>query len=417
MIRIYAALLSLMVIVPAASGLEVRCTPGSLAAMCGTAESSLTVSGSIDARDLFFMADSMPQLRVLDLSAATIEAYDGNALHGMRHYPAAMLPDGIFAGWAISSVVLPAQKGMIIGEAAFEATALRELSLPHSVSAVGMGAFAACDSLVSVSLAPDAAYGSHVFRHCRALETADIAGCAAIADAMFAGCVSLNTVGGTESLAAIGDDAFQGCRSLSTFVFPDQPCAIGEGAFMNSGLAGADLAGAGSVGRLAFFGCGNLENTIIGATLDSVGDYSFAGTATRNIDAANLRSVPATGRDVWRGVAKDGATLTVDESMLDAFENAPQWRDFHIITVGATDEVAATAAITAAIDNEMLVITAGGTDISAVDIYSVDGALLGSYTPQAPRCALSLRLLPKSKVIIIAVALADGSKANIKIAA
>ena len=79
----------------------------------------LTISGPIDAADLFWAADNMMSLKTLNLSGATIEAYDGDVLKGRMTYPAGAIPEMSFAGSSLTSIVFPTAGNITIGDTAY----------------------------------------------------------------------------------------------------------------------------------------------------------------------------------------------------------------------------------------------------------------------------------------------------------
>ena len=81
---IISAVLALVAMtLPAATAVQV--SPGTLESQLAEPDlvTDLALSGSVDARDLFFIADKMPALKSLDLTSASIEAYEGPALRSL----------------------------------------------------------------------------------------------------------------------------------------------------------------------------------------------------------------------------------------------------------------------------------------------------------------------------------------------
>ena len=141
-------LLALVAAVWAAGAKTVECRPGELCKLVGQEfwnVADLTLTGTADASDLFFIGDRMPALEHLDMSALTITAYAGKPLRGSASYPSAAIPSGTFAGSRLREVLLP--PGLDIGDMAFGNTQLVNIILPHSTRRVGLGAFAGCISL------------------------------------------------------------------------------------------------------------------------------------------------------------------------------------------------------------------------------------------------------------------------------
>ena len=100
-----------------------------------------------------------------------------------------------------------------IGNGALEGTGLRTIEIPKSVSWLGDGLVAGCQSLEHVSI-PE-----NIVR---------------IPDRMFEGCTNLKKVELHEKLETIGDCAFFGCNSLDFIMIPDSVKQIGQDAFTNT---------------------------------------------------------------------------------------------------------------------------------------------------------------------------------------
>lgn len=224
----------------------------------------LTISGPIDAADLFWAADNMMSLKTLNLSGATIEAYDGDVLKGRMTYPAGAIPEMSFAGSPLTSIVFPTAGNITIGEGAFANTALTSISFPANLTVIGDGAFSACAGLKTLTLPASIKTGSHAFASCTGLTDVTLdATTTAVPDGLFKDCKALKEVKGTESLVTIGEDAFNGCLALNTFTFGSALRRIGPDAFSGSGLTDANLAAANglkSVGNWAFAHCDALES-------------------------------------------------------------------------------------------------------------------------------------------------------------
>ncbi len=296
MIRLYIFCVFFVVCnVVCAATLEV--SPGRLCElMDGSGDiDELILTGTADASDFYFMAESMPALRRLDIGGLNIMPYYGKAIGGCESFEGALVPAAVFAGSSLRELVLPA--GVRAGDFAFSGSALRSVAL-------GDAAFQACASLSAVNLN----------------------GALHVGDAAFAACASLERVDGAEELCSIGSRAFMGCARLSSFEFGRELGEIGEYAFSESVLTEADLSacaalrrvggwvmsgnaslasaafydGLADIGAGVLFGCSALRDVELPATLAEIGDSAMEGAAAlRAIDAAGLSAVPATGTDVW----------------------------------------------------------------------------------------------------------------------
>jgi len=102
--------------------------------------SSLTITGILDARDLFFMRDSIPALDSLDIKNVSIVTYtDSNS---QMNYPENELPRLALFQSSISFISLP-QTITTIGLSAFaNCTKLTSISIPPSVNEIKISAFA-----------------------------------------------------------------------------------------------------------------------------------------------------------------------------------------------------------------------------------------------------------------------------------
>lgn len=219
---------------------------------------ALALRGTLDARDFKYISDCMPALAELDLSEAAIAEYsDREALFGnYTYYPADELPKMGLAG-----------------------SALRLLTLPAGLKAIGEGALAGCLSLRTITVpAGVTAIGDCAFSGCSALtEVAGGEGVRAVGDYAFSRCAALAAVSGLSAVERIGSHAFLECGSLASFAFPSALSAIGECAFQGSGLTAADMSGCASltVGAWAFADNAALTTLALPAATVSVGDGAF----------------------------------------------------------------------------------------------------------------------------------------------
>ncbi|MDR1225640.1 MAG: leucine-rich repeat protein, partial [Prevotellaceae bacterium] len=143
----------------------------------------LTLTGSIDARDVKFMRDNMLFLTELDLSGATVVAYEGEdgTYPWWNSYPANEMPQysfcnvssyPYFAKTSLTSVKLPA--GLTsIGEDAFNGCSglSGNLTLPAGLTSIGSGAFYSCSELSDSLTLPAGltAIGDWAFENCSGL--------------------------------------------------------------------------------------------------------------------------------------------------------------------------------------------------------------------------------------------------------
>ena len=114
------------------------------------------------------------------------------------------------------------------------------MTIPDSVTSIGVGAFYGCSGLTSVTI-PN--------------------GVTNIGSSVFCDCSGLTSVTIPDSVTSIGDSAFYNCCGLTSVTIPDSVTSIGDGAFYGcSGLTSVTIPDSvTSIGSEAFFGCANLR--------------------------------------------------------------------------------------------------------------------------------------------------------------
>ena len=266
--------------------------PGALRSLVATpaAETSLTVSGPVDASDLYFIAREMTALTALDLSDATISAYSGEKIAGRYSFPEATIPQHFFSGTGLQSVRLPSQQGLTVADGAFALTQLTTLDIPASVASVGDGAFTGCPQLTTVTFSA-AKMGVGAFSACPRLDLVTIASRLDLPANAFADDAALRVVAGSDYLLSVGPDAFRGCTALTSFSFGAALKAVDQRAFLRSGLQKADLSACNaldSVGSWAFAECPSLtEANLAGAVTAGSGVVFMCPALTSFTPAAD----------------------------------------------------------------------------------------------------------------------------------
>lgn len=394
-------------------------------------ETTLTVTGNINANDLYFISEEMPALRTLDLSGCRIAACQiDKRRNGTLNFAEGVVPKAVFAGSALESVTLPAEQTIEIEEGAFAASALRNVALGSNVSTVGVGAFSSCNSLESASISGSKQLGSHIFANCQTLKTVTLTDIDTIAASMFAGCTALAQINGVAGVVTIGDNAFADCPSLTSMVFGNGLKSIGAGAFSRSGLKNADLSNCAqlknigewafahcaelksvalpaeltTLGRGIFFDCNELGAVVLPEAVVTVGDYALKGLTSvedltlpaalghigtlamsgmdnlKTINAESLSAVPTLGDDVWDRLNKSEIELKVKRANANDFASTPQWQDFRIVpdqTSGNADISERTDShVTGRFEGNELVVRSEGGPLTQVNVYDLSGRYL-----------------------------------------
>ncbi len=126
--------------------------------------------------------------------------------------------DGAFTSCPITTLNLG--KVEKVGHGAFMSTAIEELSIPATLTEVGLETFSWNGAMKKV-----------VFED----------GCTKVFDTMFHGNENLSEVVLPNTITEIQDRAFRACKSLSTVAWPNKLERIGEQAFQESGITSAVL--------------------------------------------------------------------------------------------------------------------------------------------------------------------------------
>ncbi|MBD5225438.1 MAG: leucine-rich repeat domain-containing protein [Bacteroidales bacterium] len=254
------------------------------------AAKTLTLQGTLNLADFEFMALEMPALRSLDLSETVITEYNGDATFtGRTHSPADVLPAYALLGMKIENLILPRDL-KAIEDGALAGTAIRQITLPATLTSIASHAFADCRNLTSVIIpAAVCEIGEGAFKGCDRLLSIKIEGTLTqIAPYTFAGCSKLNDCQIPFTVRSIGSSAFNGCTSLASVSFPANLSAIGERAFYSSGLRSVDLARTThltSLGNWAFADCRALAAVSLPSSLTALGTGTFFNDATLRVDA------------------------------------------------------------------------------------------------------------------------------------
>ena len=131
---------------------------------------------------------------------------------------------------------------------------------------------------------------------------------------------SLRTVKISDAETTIYDNEFYGCTNL-------QNVSIGDNVT--------------SIGKWAFSGCSSLKNFTFGSGLQSIGQEAFSDCF--NITQISSEAVvpPTCGINALDDINKWNCKLFVPKANINAYKQAPQWREFFFIesTTGITNTV------------------------------------------------------------------------------
>jgi hypothetical protein len=182
---------------------------------------NMKVTGHIDARDFYFMRDSMTVLQALNLKEVLIDAYQANS---WTSYKAYAIPNSAMSG----------------------KTSLLSLVLPDRITRIEGSAFSGCSNLTGSLIIPE--------------------GVTYLGWAAFDGCSSMTgSLKLPTTLTEIGGDCFQRCAFTCELILPDNLVSIGERAFCSCGNLYGSLklpSRLTSLGSCVFQGCQHLTGSL-----------------------------------------------------------------------------------------------------------------------------------------------------------
>lgn len=358
---------------------------------------NLKVSGNINATDIYFMRDSMAILEAINLKESKIHSegsyYEEDIIpdyafigkKSLYYFVFPMLTRGIacyaFANSHISGALVIPDGVSFIGEGAFRGTDITSLSLPESLTNIGLESFRD-NKLLSSSLSlPDklVGIGTYAFANCAltgqlvlpesleyigagAFEAAgnfngdlsipekiQFLSSRAFARTSFTGNLYLNNVKGFESgcfsycqfkgelvipdgVVEISEDCFS-CNMFSSVIFPNSIKRIEAGAFLGCQRL-IDISqfpeGLVSIGDSAFSGCG-LTKLTIPSTLQTIQGSAFYNCYYLSGIISSAVEPPIVLPDTFNGVPKDNFTVEVPANAVNRYQADAQWGEFRRI--------------------------------------------------------------------------------------
>lgn len=205
-------------------------------------------------------------------------------------------------------------------------TRLNTVTIPNTVTSIGVGAFRDCNGLTSVSIPNSVtSIGSGAFYGCSSLSSINIPdSVTSIEGSTFYHCTSLASINIPNSVTYIGWSAFRNCNGLTSVTIPDSVFEIDQYAFAQCYHLASVFIGSGVmyIRQSAFEDCHDITQLTCNATVPPSVPYTstFAG-----VD----RTIP----------------LYVPISSISSYQAAPVWSEFTNY-IGGTTENTATATVT-----------------------------------------------------------------------
>ena len=257
--------------------------------------------------DAIYFGDKVYDSATLDLSGITsVPAYAFVSFNFTTvKIPAALtkIMNGAFANCKkLSSVVFAdgSQLSSISASTFAGCSALADITLPASVTAIGNNAFEGCSALTAAPIpAAITSIGQYAFKGCSAITSVKLpAGLTTVSKGVFENCKSIATIEFPAGLQVIDEKAFAGCLSLAKID-------------LKTGLTDLDVINAG-----AFAGCSAAKTILVSDTVTEIGLGAFEGCSS-----VESISVPFIGKAVNAAESNFGyifgATVTTEKDKDD----------------------------------------------------------------------------------------------------
>lgn len=309
--------------------------------------SHLVISDTIDSRDFATMRDLMPNLTDIDLSNATIAAYngfEGTAGTSNYYYPANAIPEFAFyspvtsySKLKLKSFLFPKSIKSIRDFAFNHCSGLTgTLNIPASViDTIGRSAFSFCDGLTAIKLSAVSYIGESAFQNC-----SNLTGTLVIPDSVFiindwafSYCDKINVVKIPKTDTIIGVSAFNGCSGQFTVDAKNTAFSSMDGVLFNSDKSvliqfPTSKTGVysipsvvGEIGTFAFANCTGLTSVIIPTTTYSIGSYAFSGCSGLVGTFPISSGISFIGRNVFIGCSGITSFNIAPDNTMFSFSN------------------------------------------------------------------------------------------------
>ena len=222
-------------------------------------------------------------------------------------------------------------------------TEVTDLTIPETVTAIGLNAFSGCKGLISLEVPNSVtSIGYSAFYGCSGLTWARIGNSVtSIDNATFMHCTSLSSVTLGSAVTAIGQNAFDGCTSLKSIRIPDSVTSIGNNAFNGcSGLTTVSIGNSvNDIRSYAFYNCTSLSTVDIGKSVRDIGKNAFQNAPA--IETITCRAIyPAWWEDMsmFSSGVYEHAQLHVPEGSEGAYKADHYWGQFLTIIGDVNEE-------------------------------------------------------------------------------
>lgn len=407
------------------------------------------ITGTVDARDFFFIRDSLTRISSIDMTEATIAAceVEGTA-YAADAIPANAFsrPQESFGMNRMTSFSAPLSTRSIGDNAFYLCNVLRETNVEslQELQYIGNGAFSRCNRLRQFVLpASVVEIGDAAFAYDVVMMSFDVAAGSSLetlGSDVFRGNAQLGALdfSAATRLSTIGDYAFASCSILSAVELPQSVGSIGEGAFMYTAVDKADWThlwsldivegsmfyGTTSLQQVrlpqsvqevrtsAFLGCTSLQEVSLSYNLTFVGDWAFSGCTALDSIFCPAQTLPLVGYEAFGGVAVENVTLAVDATKMPLYEADMDWGAFHIVGIDVSGVGLIKNSVAKVVRRSQSLSLETQKEMTRVAIYDFGGNLVSQAVVNGCEAIVSLPL--SGARYIVSIAYADGTTEVVK---
>ncbi len=200
-----------------------------------------------------------------------------------------------------------------IGDEAFRSCyEMTSITIPNSVTTIGDFAFSGCRDLASITI-PNTitSIGAYAFHDCGCLASISIPNSVTtIEKYTFSGCTNLTSITIPNSVTAIEENAFASCVRLSSITIPNSVTTINSSAFWH---------------------CSSLTSITIPNSVTIIGKHGFRYCRALTTLTSLAATPPTCGLDPFDYIDKEICTLYVPAESIEAYKQAPEWKDFVLV--------------------------------------------------------------------------------------